>query len=435
MNAPTPPGVVWRDGRVVEAAVLKPLYGKTYRGFESLSLRQFRFASLASGAGFSDELASGCASANRPNPSAFTDWHRSGLSRVSLASGVASANRPNPSAHYQTRGSRSLQPTDRTRPYDDAPCRRRRPHAASSSRSPASLPRRRLWKQVCGADVSFDAINVSHFPCTGRCSGRTSTRHPAAPTVRTHWPRDGWADPPRWRPRRTHERRSRVPTRAKDGRCACCTREGRQFEPSGAQWKMAVGRHDELYCSYYVRFAPGFDFVKGGKLPGLPAGRPTGAATSRRAGRMVSAHDVAHRREVVQYVYHVDQPTIYGEDFHWDMGGQRVFRPGTWHRVEHRIVINSPGQRDGIVQGWFDGARHSTGAASASATWTPSRSTRSTSAPSSAGATRPGPPRKTNTFSPTSSWSPQGAAEPRQAGVHSRLPGAADSRPCASRVV
>lgn len=133
---------------------------------------------------------------------------------------------------------------------------------------------------------------------------------------------------------------------------------GVSSQPSGAQWKMGVGRHDELYCAYAVRFAPGFDFVKGGKLPGLAGGaantggnKPTGkdgwsARMMWRAGG-----------EVVQYVYHVDQPTIYGEDFQWDLGGQRYFRPGAWHRVEHRIVINTPGQRDGVVQGWFDGVQ------------------------------------------------------------------------------
>jgi hypothetical protein len=124
----------------------------------------------------------------------------------------------------------------------------------------------------------------------------------------------------------------------------------------GALWKMHVGRFDDLYCSYSVRFAPDFDFVRGGKLPGLAGGaanaggrKPTG--TDGWSARMMWRTG----GEVVQYVYHVDQPTNYGEDFHWDRGGQRFFRPGTWHRVEHRIVVNTPGQRDGIVQGWFDG--------------------------------------------------------------------------------
>jgi hypothetical protein len=125
----------------------------------------------------------------------------------------------------------------------------------------------------------------------------------------------------------------------------------------GAQWMMKLGaRYDELYCRYDLRFEPGFGFVKGGKLPGLVGGqantggeKPTGSDgwSARMMWRIGG--------EVVQYVYHVDQPTVYGEDLRWSLGGQRYFRPGAWHRVEHRIVMNRPGVRDGIVQGWFDG--------------------------------------------------------------------------------
>jgi hypothetical protein len=133
-------------------------------------------------------------------------------------------------------------------------------------------------------------------------------------------------------------------------------RGGVSSQPSGAQWKMRVGTHDELYCAYSVRFGPGFDFVKGGKLPGL-AGGAANTGGNKPTGRDGWSARMMWRAggAVVQYVYHVDQPTIYGEDFDWDLGGQRVFRPGAWHRVEHRVVINRPGQRDGIVQGWFDG--------------------------------------------------------------------------------
>jgi hypothetical protein len=124
----------------------------------------------------------------------------------------------------------------------------------------------------------------------------------------------------------------------------------------GALWHMRIGRFDDLYCSYYVRFGTDFDFVKGGKLPGLAGGaansggrKPTGADGW--SARMMWLA----RGRVVQYVYHVDQPSNFGEDFRWDRGGQRFFLPGTWHGVEHHIVINTPGRRDGVVQGWFDG--------------------------------------------------------------------------------
>lgn len=57
----------------------------------------------------------------------------------------------------------------------------------------------------------------------------------------------------------------------------------------------------------------------------------------------------------VQYMYHPDQPNAAGQDFPWDLNGQRYFTKGQWHKVETRIKMNSPGQRNGIVQSWFDG--------------------------------------------------------------------------------
>ena len=110
--------------------------------------------------------------------------------------------------------------------------------------------------------------------------------------------------------------------------------------------------YDELYVSYRVRFEENFDFVRGGKLPGLYGGegnaggnKPNGSDGW--SGRMMWRPGGA----AVQYIYHPDQPDIYGEDFRYG----RTFQPGTWHTVEHRFVLNTPRMHDGVVQTWFDG--------------------------------------------------------------------------------
>jgi hypothetical protein len=111
------------------------------------------------------------------------------------------------------------------------------------------------------------------------------------------------------------------------------------------------GDHDELYCSYRVRFPPGFDFVRGGKLPGLAGGsHPSGGhpRTDGFSARMMWRPGGA----AVQYVYSPRQTTTYGVDLPYR--GAR-FHPGVWHIVTHRIVMNTPGRADGIIQGWFDG--------------------------------------------------------------------------------
>ena len=41
-------------------------------------------------------------------------------------------------------------------------------------------------------------------------------------------------------------------------------------EKGGAGWRWPIGTHEAAELSYSLRFSEDFDFVKGGKLPGLP---------------------------------------------------------------------------------------------------------------------------------------------------------------------
>ena len=142
----------------------------------------------------------------------------------------------------------------------------------------------------------------------------------------------------------------------------------RGLAEGGVQWRTQLEKHDDLYVSYWVKFGPGFDFVRGGKLPGLAGGTAnTGGGTNPDA--IPSGYDGWSARMMwhgnrpgvpdgaaVQYMYHPDQPnTTGGEDFRWNLNGQRYFTPGKWHKVETRIKMNTPGVRNGIVQAWFDG--------------------------------------------------------------------------------
>ena len=120
----------------------------------------------------------------------------------------------------------------------------------------------------------------------------------------------------------------------------------------GAQWR---GEFDqtatEMTLSYRVRFGPGFDFVKGGKLPGLVGGaNPTNDGGPGWSARMMWRED----GRVIQYVY--DQDASRDRDFDYQIDGQDVFfTADQWHEVKHRIVLNTPGQDNGVIQAWFDG--------------------------------------------------------------------------------
>ena len=63
---------------------------------------------------------------------------------------------------------------------------------------------------------------------------------------------------------------------------------------------------------------------------------------------------------VVQYVYHPDQPGTFGQDIRWDGGddGQWAeFESDRWYTLEQRVVINTPGENDGIIEAWLDGEK------------------------------------------------------------------------------
>ncbi len=138
------------------------------------------------------------------------------------------------------------------------------------------------------------------------------------------------------------------------------------------QWKLALGTgYEELFLSYRIRFDDGFDFVRGGKLPGFIGGegnvggdKPTGtdgwsARMMWRTNGSSGSPTTGDSANIVQYVYHPDQPSENeGEDFRWDdtpSAAWQVFEAGTWYHLQHRVVMNTIGQHDGIIQAWLDG--------------------------------------------------------------------------------
>ena len=132
-----------------------------------------------------------------------------------------------------------------------------------------------------------------------------------------------------------------------------------QYGPTqgGVQFKVPLGgSHKELYLSYRLRFGSGFQYVKGGKLPGLVGGTAPTDCISDHGG--FSARGMWRPGgAAVQYLYYPDKKNRCGDDFSYVSDGRNfVFVPGKWQSIEHRIVMNTPGQRDGILQAWVDGA-------------------------------------------------------------------------------
>ena len=131
-----------------------------------------------------------------------------------------------------------------------------------------------------------------------------------------------------------------------------------QFGPKdgGVQFKMTF---DKIYMvldfEYRVRFHSDFDFVKGGKLPGLTGGTgPTGCKPDTQG---FSARNMWRAGgKLVQYVYYPDQPNSCGDDIAYNTtDGAFSFTLGQWHHVQHHIEMNQAGVADGILRTWIDG--------------------------------------------------------------------------------
>ncbi len=123
-------------------------------------------------------------------------------------------------------------------------------------------------------------------------------------------------------------------------------------DQGGAGWRMPVGKRNEAELSYTVCFEEGFDFNKGGKLPGLCGGPKTitgGDAVNGREGFSVR---LMWRREGrgQAYVYHMDQPSKYGDEFDFPEGFR--FPVGEPVGIRLWVRINTAGERDGSIRVW-----------------------------------------------------------------------------------
>lgn len=122
----------------------------------------------------------------------------------------------------------------------------------------------------------------------------------------------------------------------------------------GTQFFATLGLppQDSRCLSYYLRFSKDFNFVKGGKLPGLFGGTVNDGRKIPDGTNGFSTRFMWRRHgdgEVYAYL-----PT--SKDHGTSLGrGQWRFKPGVWHHLEQNIVLNKPGKQDGRVSVWLDG--------------------------------------------------------------------------------
>lgn len=127
---------------------------------------------------------------------------------------------------------------------------------------------------------------------------------------------------------------------------------------TGAQWKIPFSPKNEYYFSYRIKFEKDFDFVKGGKLPGLAGGKANAG------GNVPNGYDGWSARmmfwengKLSYYLYFPKQSSKWGERLYLtDVDGDTLhISRQKWHTITQHVKLNTPNQSNGILQAWFDG--------------------------------------------------------------------------------
>lgn len=123
-------------------------------------------------------------------------------------------------------------------------------------------------------------------------------------------------------------------------------------EQGGVGWRFPMGRADVAELHYAVTFSRDFEWVKGGKLPGLCGGPEsvTGGnpATGTNGFSVRPMWRADGRGEA--YVYHMHQPGKYGESLPFPKDFR--FPTEVTVRVRIRVAMNTPGRRNGRFDLW-----------------------------------------------------------------------------------
>jgi len=128
-------------------------------------------------------------------------------------------------------------------------------------------------------------------------------------------------------------------------------------DQGGWSWNTAInGQQTELYFSYDIRFKPGFEWVLGGKIPGMTGGTVISGTVPQHDHGFSARMMWKENGKLAFYVYHHDQSIIYGNTYYW---GDFQFTSGKWYNITIRLVLNSvensSGLNNGILEGFVDG--------------------------------------------------------------------------------
>lgn len=121
----------------------------------------------------------------------------------------------------------------------------------------------------------------------------------------------------------------------------------------GFRWRPVSMAAQAACLNYAVWLPEDFDFKKGGKLPGLFGGTaPAGGTKADGKNGFSTRYMWREKGDGEIYAYVPGAPEGRGQSI--DRGKFRL-KPGAWNTLTQEVVLNDPGQKNGILRVWLDG--------------------------------------------------------------------------------
>ncbi|KAF8514708.1 hypothetical protein BU17DRAFT_52395 [Hysterangium stoloniferum] len=142
--------------------------------------------------------------------------------------------------------------------------------------------------------------------------------------------------------------------------------------PAG-EWQTRMSEASEVVLGYAVLFEKGFDFVRGGKLPGIFGGEGEKAlkCSGGRQNDRCSCFNLrlmwraGGKAEIYMYlpIFESNARRLMAvpgshqnPDYGFSVGrGCHIFTPGKWAAISERVKLNDIGEENGEVELWIDG--------------------------------------------------------------------------------
>ncbi|KAA1261003.1 Disaggregatase related repeat protein [Rubripirellula obstinata] len=126
---------------------------------------------------------------------------------------------------------------------------------------------------------------------------------------------------------------------------------------------------EEIYFRYYLRLANDWNqTIQNGKLPGIAGtygkagwgGRKSDGSNGWSARgffmqTIPKGNPLAGRTPIGTYCYHADMESPYGDGWVWSRNFLGYLARNHWYCIEHHLRLNTPGENDGLIEGWVDG--------------------------------------------------------------------------------